>query len=87
VRYVVFADGEFFLTQVGYVDAVAVGCNHGHRYEIGIRLQSLDILGFFRCLGLRWGCWLLRLGVLSKRGIKPSFEANCSRTACNERIA
>jgi hypothetical protein len=44
LRDAIFCDCEFFLAKVGYVQAVGMGSNYGNSYQIGVGLQSFDVL-------------------------------------------
>src|SRR6185436_19440967 len=63
LRYVVFSNCELFLAKVGNIHTGTIGSTQRHGHEIGINLDSLDVLRFFG-----WSRGRLRLlGLLARR--------------------
>ena len=48
LRHTVFQNFEFFLAEIGYVEAAAIGCDYRDGDEIGVGLECLDVFRFGR---------------------------------------
>ena len=48
LRDTIFCNPELFFAQIGDVKTTRVGCDDGNSNQIGVDLESLDILRLFR---------------------------------------